>query len=134
MADIRLDASVARAIARILQMDEVYLPMLKAVHGVLADILLTAPDADEAPADGEIRRAMRARLDDEGEMSNALINFGVKDGVVEIRGVIGSEQDRQRLLGIAKTAYGVDAVHDHLVWVDPATHAFMPSVEDSCPG
>ena len=53
MADVRLDAKVDRAIARVLRMDDVDLPMLRAFHGVLADILMTASEADEAPADGQ---------------------------------------------------------------------------------
>lgn len=110
------------------------LPMLRAFHGVLADILMTASEADEAPADRQIRRAIRARLDAEGGISNALINFAVKDGRVEIRGAVATEHDRETALAIARTVHGVEEVHDHLVWMDRATHIFMPSPEDSCPG
>jgi osmotically-inducible protein OsmY len=115
-------------------MDDVDLPMLRAFHGVLADILMTASDADEAPVDGQIRRAICARLDDEGGISNALINFAVKGGQVEIRGAIPSEHDREIVLAVARTVDGVKEVHDHLVWMDRATHVFMPSPEDSYPG
>ncbi len=38
------------------------------------------------------------------------------------------------VLAIARTVDGVKEVHDHLVWMDRATHVFMPSPEDSCPG
>lgn len=134
MSDVRLDAKVDRAIARVLRMDDVDLPMLRAFHGVLADILMTASEADEAPADGQLRRAIRAQLDSEGGISNALINFAVKDGEVEIRGAVASEHDRETVLAIVRTVYGVKEVHDHLVWMDRATHVFMPSPEDSCPG
>ena len=61
MSDVRLDAKVARAIARVIRLDDVDLPMLRVFHGVLADILMTASEADEAPADGQIRRAIRAQ-------------------------------------------------------------------------
>jgi osmotically-inducible protein OsmY len=134
MADVRLDAKVARAIARVIRMDDVDLPMLRAFHGVLSDILVTASDADEAPADAQIRRAIHAQLDAEGGMPNALINFAVKGGQVEIRGAIASEHDREIVLAIARNIDGVKEVHDHLVWMDRATHVFMPSPEDSCPG
>ena len=134
MTDVRLDANVASVIARVLRMDDVDVPVLRAFHGVLADILVTASDADEAPSDAQIRRAIRAQLGAEGGVSSALINFSVKDGQVEIRGAITREHDRETLLAIARTVYGVKKVHDHLVWMDPATHAFMPSPEDSCPG
>jgi osmotically-inducible protein OsmY len=115
-------------------MDDVDLPMLRAFHGILADILLTASDADEAPADAQIRRAICAQLDAGGGISHALINFAVKDGKVEIRGAIASEHDRETVLAIARTVDGVKEVHDHLVWMDRDTHVFMPSPEDSCPG
>jgi osmotically-inducible protein OsmY len=134
MTDVRLDAKVARAIARVLRMDDVDLPMLRAFHGVLADILMTASEADEAPMDGQIRRAISAQLDAEGGISNALINVAVKNGEVEIRGAVAREHDRKTLLAIARTVDGVKVVHDHLVWMDRATHVFMPSPEDSCPG
>jgi len=134
MTDVRLDANVARVIARVLRMDDVDVPVLRAFHGVLADILVTASDADEAPSDAQIRRAICAQLGAEGGVSSALINFSVKDGQVEIRGAITREHDRETLLAITRTVYGVKEVHDHLLWMDRATHAFMPSPEDSCPG
>jgi hypothetical protein len=112
MADVRLDAKVVRAIARVLRMDDVDLPILRSFHGVLADVLPTASDADQAPVDGQIRRAICAQLDAEGGISNALFNFVVKDGRAEICGAIASEHDRE----------------------NRATHVFMPSPEDFCPG
>jgi len=115
-------------------MDDVDLPMLRAFHGLLADILLTASDADEAPVDGQVRRAICARLDAEGAIANSLINIAVKDSRVEIRGAIASEHDRETVLAIARAAHSVKEVHDHLVWIDRDTHVFMPSPEDSCPG
>lgn len=134
MADVRLDANVARAIARALRMDEVDAPILRALHGVLADILATASDADEAPEDAQIRREIRARLDAHAGMSKALINFNVKDGKVDVRGAVTSERDRETLLAMTRAVYGVKEAHDHLVWIDRAAHTFVPSVEDSYPG
>ena len=122
MTDVRLDANVARVIARVLRMDDVDVPVLRAFHGVLADILVTASDADEAPSDAQIRRAICAQLGAEGGVSSALINFSVKDGQVEIRGAITREHDRETLLAIARTVYGVKKMHNHLVWTDRATH------------
>ena len=130
MSDVRLDAKVARAIARVLRLDDVDLPMLRAFHGVLADILMTASEADEAPADGQLRRAIRAQLDSEGGISNALINFAVKDGQVEIRGAVASEHDRETVLAIVRTVYGVKEVHDHLCFVDSYSGFYVESPED----
>lgn len=134
MADVRLDASVARAIARVLRMRDVDVPTWRALHDILADILVTASDADEAPADAQIRREIRARLGAGAGIAKGLVNFSVEGGRVDVRGAITNEHDRTTLLGTARTVRGVKEVHDHLVWMDRATLAFVPSPEGSIPG
>jgi hypothetical protein len=62
-----------------------------------------------------------------------LINFAVKDVEMEIRGAIASVRDRETVLAMARTTQPVNEVHDHL-WMDRATHVFMPLPEDSCLG
>ena len=134
MANILLDAKVARAIGRALQSQVGDMPAMDSFHRALADILLTASDAEEAPEDAEIRRAITAQLDAESGIRHALISISVHDGVVEFRGTTPSEHHRQALLAVARNMPGVKAVHDHLIWMDEATGVFMPSPEDSSPG
>jgi hypothetical protein len=133
MTDVRIDAKVSGAIARILRMDAADVPILRAFHGVLADILLTASDADETGADARIREDIHAALDANGGLLEALVNIGVRDGRVDLRGAITNAHDRERLAGIARATSGVREVHDHMVWIDHAARAFLLSPEDSCP-
>jgi hypothetical protein len=44
-----------------------------------------------------------------------------------------SVRDRETVLAMARTTQPVNEVHDHL-WMDRATHVFMPLPEDSCLG
>ena len=134
MADILLDANIARAIGRALQSQVGDMPAMDSFHRALADILLTACDAEEMPQDAEIRRAVSSQLDAKGGIRHALISVSVHDGVVELRGTTPSEHHRQTLLALAQTVPGVKAVHDHLIWMDEATGVFLPSPEDSSPG
>jgi len=130
IAEVRLDANVAKAIEVILRSQISGLPVVDALHRALADIL-TASDAEETPADMQIHETIRAQLDARGGMPNALINVGVHGGAVALRGAIPSQCDRQALHAIVESVPGVKAVHDHLIWIDRASGAFMLSPEDS---
>lgn len=134
MADILLDANIARAIGRALQSHMGEMPAMDSFHRALADILLTATDTEEAPQDAELRRAISSQLDSTGGVRHALISVSVRDGVVELRGTTPSEHHRQSLLAVAQNVPGVKTVHDHLIWIDEATGTFLPSPEDSTPG
>lgn len=134
MADILLDANIARAIGRALQSQVGDMPAMDSFHRALADILLTACEAEETPEDAEIRRAISSQVDAKGADRHALISVSVHDGVVEFRGTTPSESHRQALLAVARNMPGVKAVHDHMIWMDEATGVFMPSPEDSSPG
>ncbi len=130
IAEVRLDANVAKAIEVILRSQISGLPVVDALHRALADIL-TASEAEETPADAQIHKTIRTELHARGGMSNALINVGVHGGAVALRGAIPSQCDRQALHAIVESVPGVKAVHDHLIWIDRASGAFMLSPEDS---
>jgi osmotically-inducible protein OsmY len=134
MTDIALDSNVARAIARILQSQFGESRRLDAVRHVLGDILMSAVNSERLPVDDAIRKELIKRFDAHGGIPNALIDVAVHDGVVELRGMIPSQQWRKQLSTVALATNGVAAVHDHLIWADPTSGAFMPSEEDSCPG
>jgi hypothetical protein len=133
MADILLDANIAKAIGRALQSRVGEMPAMDSFHRALADILLSASDAQETPEDAEIRHKISAQLDAKGGVRHALISVSVRDGVVELRGATPSEEHRRNLVAIAQSAPGVKTVHDHLIWMDERTGAYMPSPEDSTP-
>lgn len=133
MADILLDANIAKAIGRALQAQVGDMPAMDSFHRALADILLSASDSPETPEDAEIRRQISAQLDAKGGVRHALISISVHEGVVELRGATPSETHRRNLIAVAQNAPGVKAVHDHMIWMDEATGVFMPSPEDSAP-
>ena len=57
-------------------------------------------------------------------------NVVVKNGIVELWGVITDDRERQGLIVAAENVPGVKKVHDHLVWVEPMSGVAIPSVED----
>ncbi|HEY2533389.1 MAG TPA: CBS domain-containing protein [Xanthobacteraceae bacterium] len=58
------------------------------------------------------------------------INVVVRNGVVELWGVITDERERQALIVAAENIAGVKQVHDHLVWVEPMSGMAFPSAEN----
>jgi CBS domain-containing protein len=58
------------------------------------------------------------------------INVIAKNGVVELKGAITDERERQALIVAAENVSGVKAVHDHLVWVDAMSGMAFLSQED----
>jgi CBS domain-containing protein len=58
------------------------------------------------------------------------VNVVVRDGLVELWGVILDERERKALIVAAENVPGVQAVRDHLVWVEPMSGTAFPSEED----
>jgi hypothetical protein len=54
----------------------------------------------------------------------------VKNGVVEMSGIIMDERERRGVIVAAENVAGVKAVHDHLVWVEPISGTTFSSPED----
>ena len=50
-----------------------------------------------------------------------MVNVVVRDGVVELWGVIIDERQREALKVAAENIPGVKVVKDHLVWVEPTS-------------
>lgn len=58
------------------------------------------------------------------------IDVVVRNGIVELWGVITDERQRQGLVVAAENVGGVKQVHDHLVWVEPVSGMLFASAED----
>jgi CBS domain-containing protein len=58
------------------------------------------------------------------------VNVVVRDGVVELWGVITDERERQALIVVAENVQGVKAVRDHLAWIEPTSGMVVLSEED----
>ncbi len=87
--------------------------------GVLAHLLPQAPKT--APRDAEIRRRILAEFDKNPWALRGCLDASVQHGVVELRGVVGDERQRQALKIAAENVDGVTKIVDHLVWVEPVS-------------
>ena len=72
-----------------------------------------------AASDREIRRRVLAEIDKQRWAPRASIDIAVEDGVIELRGAVTDERERQALRVAAENVPGVKAVRDRLVWVEP---------------
>jgi CBS domain-containing protein len=73
--------------------------------------------------DEQIRRSLLGQLDQLSWPSRTFLQIKVKDGVVELSGVILHRAERDALRVLAENAVGVKSVVDHLVWVEPLSGA-----------
>jgi len=89
--------------------------------------LATQPKA--SPGDDA---AIRAQILAECEQQSwvPMSNVVVRNGVVELWGVITDERERQARIVAAENVPGVKAVHDHLVWIEPTSGFVVQSPED----
>jgi CBS domain-containing protein len=93
----------------------------------LASLGRELPPATES--DAVIRERLLAELADK-PWSPARLNVVVRNGEVELSGVIVDERGREAIIVAAENVPGVKAIHDHLVWVEPATGVVIYSPED----
>ncbi|HXW20747.1 MAG TPA: hypothetical protein VEK35_09610 [Roseiarcus sp.] len=127
--EIHVDPDVAEAIAAMLRSHVSGVPVLDVFLRTLADLL--GSDVCSSGADGQIRKQVLARIDERVGRVNGLIRIDVRCGVVAVRGVIADEAQRRVLREAVEGAPGVAAFQDHLVWIDPATGAFLVSADDA---
>jgi len=72
-------------------------------------------------ADKEIRERLLAELKRQPWAPIALIDVGVKDGVVRLSGALTDEREREALRVAAENIPGVKKVVDDLVWIEPVS-------------
>lgn len=82
---------------------------------------LVAEEPAFASGDDEIRQRVLSQLERAAWAPRAGITVVVKDGVVELDGVILNEKEREALRVAAENVPGVKAVRDRLVWVEPVS-------------
>jgi CBS domain-containing protein len=69
--------------------------------------------------DSELRRRLLRQLEAQRWVPAALVDIGVQEGVVELRGFILNEGQREALRVLAENTPGVRHVIDNLVWMEP---------------
>lgn len=87
----------------------------------MVSIARVAPAAQSPKDDGALRAQILAEIDKLDWAPNATVDVVVRDGVVELFGVIIDERQRQALKVVCENIAGVAAVKDHLCWVDPTS-------------
>jgi CBS-domain-containing membrane protein len=78
-----------------------------------------------APEDAAIRDRLLAALKDQPWAPVTAIHITVKNGVVQLSGVITDERQRQALRVAAENIPGVKDVEDTIVWVEPTSGMFL---------
>ena len=86
-----------------------------------AMVSLARAEPKSAKADAAIRETLLAEMQKQSWAPAAMLNVVVRDGVVEFWGVIIDERQREALKVAAENIPGVNAVKDHLVWVEPTS-------------
>lgn len=85
----------------------------------MVSLARTAPK--DAKDDTTIREKLLAEMQKEKWAPTAMVNVVVRGGVVELWGSIFDERHREALKVMAENISGVQAVKDHLVWIEPTT-------------
>ncbi len=96
--------------------------LVRAVVGLARD--MQTPSGDDTAIQNRVLEAI-------GRQSWAhQVKVAVKDGVVDLSGVILNDHERTACIVAAENVAGVKDVHDHLVWVEPMSGMAFPSSED----
>ncbi len=95
---------------------------------MLALASLARQAAPSAGPDWSIRSQILAALG--GQHWAPDVNVVVRNGIVELSGVITDERERRGLIVLVENVAGVKEVHDHLVWVEPMSGMVFSSAED----
>lgn len=75
--------------------------------------------------DAKIRKAILTEMDRQSWAPKASVNIDVRDGVVQLHGVVWDEKDRQALRVLAENVPGVEKVEDHLEFMPPIPETFI---------
>src|SRR5204862_368984 len=91
---------------------------MKASDVMTRDVLTVGRETSVANA---IREQILAELAKAAWVPKDGLSISVKDGVVDLNGVILEEKERQALRVVAENVPGVRAVEDNLVWIEPVS-------------
>lgn len=78
----------------------------------LAEVIPTAPTA--RPEDGQLREAIWEEIKEQPWLRSTIINFSVKNGVVELYGAADSDAQRQAVRVLVENVPGVRSVQNNL--------------------
>jgi CBS domain-containing protein len=98
------------------------------MHAMVSMARATPPAAGD---DATIREHLLAEIQNQQWAPAASLNVVVRDGVVELWGLIVDERQREALKVAAENIPGVKAVKDHLVWIEPTSGVTIEPQEDA---
>jgi CBS-domain-containing membrane protein len=91
-----------------------------------------------ATSDAELRRLVMAELEKQPWSGQNAINVVVRNGSVQLWGVISDERQREALRVMVENVGGVRSIKDNLIWVEPMSGLVIEPPEDeadqSAPG
>ncbi|CAM5772939.1 hypothetical protein LMIY3S_04011 [Labrys miyagiensis] len=87
------------------------------------------PYEEQPVRDTAIKTAIMAELKAEPWAPVGTIDVVVKDGVVELNGVITDERQRKAVRVIAENTPGVQSVRDNMSWIEPMTGIVISTSE-----
>jgi signal-transduction protein with cAMP-binding, CBS, and nucleotidyltransferase domain len=97
------------------------------MHAMVSMARVAEPPAKD---DGAIREKLLAEFQKEVWAPAAMTNVVVRDGVVELWGVVIDDRQREAMKVAAENIPGVKAVNDHLVWVEPTSGMVIEPRDD----
>ncbi len=90
-----------------------------------AMVSLARGEPKAATSDVAIRQKLLTELKNEKWALASMINVVVRDGIVELWGMIVDDRQREALVVAAENIAGVKQVKDHLTWVEPTSGAVI---------
>lgn len=115
-----VDTMIRRHIKRLPVVDAGRIVGIVARSDVLRTLAAALPGEDgAAESDPGIRTAILAELGKQPWAGLGSIEVQVKDGEVELHGMIFDDRQRRAIQVVAENVVGVKAVHDDLVWIEP---------------
>jgi CBS-domain-containing membrane protein len=92
------------------------------LHAMASFVSEVAPSS---AGDMAIRKQIIAELERQPWAPVISIDVTVRNGVVQLSGVVTDERQRQALRVAAENVPGVKKVEDYIVWIDPVSGSFV---------
>jgi len=100
---------------------------------LLQAVASLAREAPDSTSDDDVIRSHVIDALEKSDWCPFGLNVIVRDGVVQLSGVITDERARKAAVVATENVPGVKKVHDHLCWVDTMSGVYLNSPEDEDP-
>lgn len=97
-------------------------------------LLVSQPYQEARISDDDIKHRIEAEMKAQHWAPAALVRVVVKEGVVDLTGVLTDERERNAIHVLVENIDGVRTLHDHIVCAKPFSGMVMPSPEDLSKG